>query len=384
MSRSYLPPIGSDTWNKELLRRIRVQRAWVDALLEIALGDQNAHGSDAHALDLASVNASWVRDHLECRGRRGPPEGVMPDEELELALQAAAWILIHEQHPDYAHLMYLGFLLRDVGASSRLGRWIVRQLATKIVHGPDAVSESVRYFLCVDVFGCSPEERERDAFQQFVTLLPPSSHLDLLGMASGVAWEHKRAFYEALAARPECHAALARALLASCNSHILGSSDAVAVRDLASRIDIADKALARDIELATGTPVRAIVIGLLLPGRSTPKNGIHPGRYLMRLDFKSEVRTWLVGAELWHRKRNLGRFVTFRYLLEPEERAKLQGYEHLVSELRGYERLMFDTGATTTDGDLVRWHCVDGPIEEARDILGEEVEFWPPGQYGAL
>lgn len=385
MSRSFLPPIGSAAWTRHLAERLGVQRAWVDALLEIALGgDWTEHGSDAHSdsTALAMVEASSIRAHFEDQGKRGPPEGEMPDKELERALQAAAWILLHEEHPDYAHLMYLGHLLTDVGATSRIGRWIVWQLATKIVHGPQKVRESVDYFLCVSVFGSYPEEREREVFQQLVWLLPPSSHLELLGMSLGVAWEHKRAFYEMLAARPECHAALARALLESCNSHILGSSDAAAVRDLASRIHIADQALARDLSSATGTPVRAVVIGLLLPGRSTPKERIHPGRYLMRLDFKSEVSTWLVGADLWHRKRNLGRFVRFRYLLEPEERAKLLGYEHLVSELRGYERLMLDVGNETTDGDLVRWHCIDGPVDDARNLLGEEVEFWPPGLYG--
>jgi hypothetical protein len=382
MSRSFLPAIGSDAWNKELVKRARVQRAWVDALLEIALWGPNADGSDAHELSAQlQCDPSWLRGYSERSGWRRPPAGDMTDEELARTLEAAAWILLHERHPDYAHLMYLGMLLTRVGAASRLGRWIVRQLATMLVHGPPAVRESAGYYLCVDVF--SYPEKERDVFPQLVALLPPELHLDLLEMSSGVAWEHKRAFYGRLAARPTCHAALSRALLASCNSHILGSSDAVAFRDLMSRMDVGDQALARDLALATGTPVRAIVIGLLLPGSSAPKTRIHPGRYLMRLDFKNEVRTWLIGSELWRRKRNLGRFIKFRYLLEPEERARMLHYDHLVSELRGYERLMFETGAPTTDADLVRWHCIDGPTEVARDMLGQEVELWPPGLYGA-
>jgi hypothetical protein len=245
-----------------------------------------------------------------------------------------------------------------------------------MTRGPGTVRASAEYFTCMDIFGV--HDRERAAFPRLAAALSRELRGHLLSLSSCVAWSTKLGFYEKLARSPEHHEDLARALLASCHSGYLGSADALGVREVLAQLDLPDRALAAAIEEATRTPGRATVLGALVPGRSTPRPLSHPGSYLVRLDFHTEIAAWLVGSELWYRKQARGVFRAFRTHLEPDDRARSTGHQ-LVSDLKGYSRLWMEPSGPTSDGDLVRWHAIDGPPGEALGLLGHEIELWAPG-----
>jgi hypothetical protein len=378
MPHHALPYIGSTAWNREMVRAIGVRRSWVDEVIKRATRSGPASTRDPFDLwqDIASVGVEELRWERHLRVPAEAPGGPS-DRELTAALELAAGVLLHQETPGYPFMMYLGHQLYRVGYESRIGRWFTWQLATMLARESPPVRDSAEYFLCMNVFW-NPRDSQA-VFPRLAAAMPRDKREYLLSLSSCVSWETKRAFYEKLARDPVHHLALARAMRDACAPGNLRSADALAFHELLARLIVPDPRLVAEIREAIGSPVRATVLALLIPGKGTPRPLGHPGEYLLRLDFHTPVAPWLIGAEMWLRKRPRGTFAAFRCYIEPDERATSAGYTALVSALEGYERHWREPAGPTSDQELVRWHAIEGPPGEAPELLGEEVEFWAPG-----
>ncbi|MEZ4426493.1 MAG: hypothetical protein R3A51_02240 [Nannocystaceae bacterium] len=373
------PVIGSTEWDDELRAQLGLRGAWARSALDRLVRGRSPDELDPHAVvdeldDAVWLTCAHLRDELE---RSGVGVDAASRAALSSSLKAATWVLLHELVPGYGTLMYLGHMLLETGLSGQLSRWIARQLAAMITHGGAAVYEAADYYFGVTVFA----RADLSAFMlpRLVVELPPARRAWLLKGTPWIDWSVKAPLYEQLAADPAWHTPLARALLTSCDPY--GRVDPMAARRLASTLARAEPPLLAELDALTLRPARARVIGLLCPPRPVP-SPIHPGQYLLRLDLR-ELRPWAVGGELWLHERRFGALVWFTWTVEPDERARSAGFAHRASELADYQRRMIEVGDETSDGDLVRWHAVDGSPEAAHELLGEEIELWAPGQRDA-
>lgn len=351
--------------------RTGARRGWVDEVMKRVCLGRPPGELDPYSLwtTLEMIDVDTARGALR------PPLAsarVPDDARLGPALRMAALVLLHEELPGYPALMYLNFLLSQAGTDSPLGRWGVDQLATMLLSGSEAVQASADYLIGVSLIGS--RDLEHGTFSRLVTVLPREKQKYLLSLSPGVTWQTKRPFLEKMAEDRALHGDLARALQSACTSGYLGRSDGGGVLALLSRLDIDDGLRAQVTAAATG-PVRATALAALVPEGRGPL--AHPGRYLLRLDFHTPVFTWLEGSELRCEKRGLGRFAQFRSFYEKGAEIHGKGPGLLADPFRGYRRLWTEPAAPTSDGELVRWHAIDGPPEEAPRLLGQRVEFWP-------
>jgi len=369
------PPIGSPEWNLEL-ERAGIIRFEVDALLSDAVAGRDLASVSAHDVEL-SVGRVLSSAPTGAYGTALSARGIDIEEFADASyddpksrlLECAAWFLFHQRQPGYAVLMNLRTnCWSRMDRWSTESRWCVRQLAATVIHGPEQARESVEYYLAVDPFETS--EESEILFPQLVAELPPTLHTRLLEQSATVAWLGKRDFYARFISDPSSHAALARALWASCQSHFFQSSDARQVHAMLNRLSLPeDEPLRQAIELAVTRPIRAWVAAIAEPA-DFEFRARYPDGLLVALAFQSEVYTWLWGAELWADGAQIGRLVYWQNGVFPET----PKYPTRII------RRVDTTSAAPADIQRpIRWNCVVGQYADIHSLLGRSVEFWGPG-----
>jgi hypothetical protein len=318
------PPIGSAAWDRELLA-LGADRATVDAELQLAIDDAVAAGTaepDGHDVCLSDAS----------------PE------------TAAVLVLFHQDHPSYSALMYLRFVWND--ADSRLRAWILRQYAAMLVHGPGPVTDSGVCGLELDYFEYCDDAP--DVLAALLTQVPVGHWGGILRAAGALRWPVKRHLFRTAAELPALHAPLAQGMVASFYG-VYGDIYAPEAAELLRRITVVDDRVRAALVEATTQPMlmrsgSAIVV--------TDERWTHPGSFVLELTLTSGSWRWLPRSELVLDGRVRGRLVhrsfPFRYELE--------------------HRIL--PGRTL---DKPQLHRIEGPPDEAADLVDRELELWPPG-----
>jgi hypothetical protein len=320
--RTTPPKIGSRQWDHELAD-IGVDRAVVDEELRTALRTSGTAPVDPHSLSFSGE-----------------------DEEV-----AAAWVLLHQDHPSYAALMYLRHTWR--GASEALRDWIVRQFAAMLLHGPAPVAESGKYGLWVDYFETPSDAPE--VFDGLAAQLPHSGWQRLLSAAGPVPWAVKRdRFLEAVEV-PALHAALAAGIAGSFYD-IYGDVDAVEAAHLLERVTVADDQLRAALVEATTEPLRlrsgsAIVV--------EDPAWRYPGSFLLDAVVAGGRWRWVPGSELVADDVVYGRLVHCGFPFD----GTLAHRVVAGRELDGYHQL----------------YRVEAAPQHAETLVDRELRAWPPG-----
>ncbi|MFW5968610.1 MAG: hypothetical protein ACOCV2_13885 [Persicimonas sp.] len=252
------PPIGSSAW-KANLAQYDVSADLAEGLARAAAAMAGESLPDCDPYDLDSALYAIARTMKACaeqevfdlreeafdglrREHREVLEQVCEfysenNRETYEWLELTVWILFHEVQPGYAALVQGRLLFISLDVEHPMRKWHTRQVASMILHGSEAVRESVEYYLFVDPF-----EVPREARVVFPTLrkLLPVEHYDVLLRASeALEWELKRDFYYFAAEYPELHDALAEGLIGSIYG-VYGKVDRKEAGLLAGRIDISD------------------------------------------------------------------------------------------------------------------------------------------------
>jgi hypothetical protein len=318
------PKIGSPKWDRELAA-IGLDRAAVDEELSAALRTSGAAEVDAHSL-------------------------YFPGEPAE---EAAAWILLHQDHPSYAALMYLRLVWSH--GNKALRAWIVRQFAAMLVHGPGPVAESGEYGLWVDYF-----ETPSDAPEMFTGLaeqLPHSHWHRLLRSAGPVPWAAKRDRFLEAAELPALHAVLAEGIAGSFYD-LLGDVDAVEAAQLLERITVADDELRTALVEATTEPLRLRSGSAVIVADPAWK---YPGSFLIDAMVSSGRERWVYGSELVADDVVYGKLVHFAFPFDPTMARRL---------VRGRPLARYRHW----------WYRIEGALEHVEALVDrDDLQVWPPG-----
>lgn len=448
------PPIGSHQWDREL-RALGVSRIDVDLLHDLAVafardrsaragqGEENGDADTEPTAVLTGHDVTFAPDSVIAKveaaeAGEGEFAGLWPtlcgellfsaehwqaldrlralaerrrrearagcdhrQREFSVA-RAAAWVLFHEQHPDYSTMMHVRFAYFGLCRDDTLIDWFTRQLAAMMVHGNEEVARSVDYSLGVDFF-----EDARDAAIVVPRLLPlvTQAHRDNILWRSGyITWSAKSAFYFALVEQPTYHRALAEALSDSLFSFFFGTVEARPALDIFRRIDRAHErawwapGVRRNIIIGLTRPVRAWVQsaivfdepeGQALPGDSSRPQGSISGLLALRFESYRErpsCRTfgscpsWFDASEIFRDERCYGAVHTPRYRLK---------YESPFDEQPppAHTRRTAEVPDEVTEGEReavfarpVEWHAVSARGDESLlQLVGESIEFWPEG-----
>lgn len=192
------PAIGSAQWDEELLP-VGISGQLISALVRVVLyrqkkveGSVNVHGLRFTSWGLQTPDPFEYFDpddpdleqfwaDLPVRDREYRSELIeyfaQREEGDHRWLEVAAWLVFHEDHPEYAPLMSARFALGDIDLRHPLRAWHTRQLAAKIIHGDATIRDSVEYHLGVDAF--EVVEESKVVFPLLVDLLP-TTHYDVL------------------------------------------------------------------------------------------------------------------------------------------------------------------------------------------------------------
>jgi hypothetical protein len=312
------PDIGGTEWDGEL-PAIGVDRATVDA----TLGSSGTGVIDPHALSFA-----------------GEPAAV-----------AAAWVLLHQDHPSYAALMYLRHVWLSAGPALRA--WIVRQFAAMLLHGPAPVAASAGYGLWVDYF-----ETPRDAPEVFTGLaaqLPHTHWPRLLGAAGPVPWAVKRERFLEAADDPALHDDLAAGIAGSFFD-VYGDVDAVDAARLLRRLTITDDNLRAALVEATTEPLRLRSGSVIVVEDPAWQ---HPGSILLSATVSGGRWRFAPGSDLVADGTVYGRMMHWAFPFDgtPAHRVipgrPLDGHPHL--------------------------HRIETTPQHAEALVDRDLELWLPG-----
>jgi hypothetical protein len=272
------------------------------------------------------------------------------------AERVAQWILLHQSYPSYAALMFIRPIWSE--ADQTLRRWIVRQFAAMLLHGPQPVAKSGEYGLWVDYFETPSDAPE--VFGRLTTQLPHSGWHRLLSAAGPVPWAVKRECFLEAAGIPALHAALAAGIAGSFYD-VFGDVDAVEAAHLLERITVVDVDLRAALVEATTEPVRlrsgsAIVVEDL--------DWEHPGSFLLDATFSGSRGRFVPGSELVADDVVRGTLVHWGFPFD----------ETLAHRVIPGRRL---------DGHPF-WYRVKGDPQGADALVDRELDAWPPGLRQAI
>ncbi len=323
--------LGSDPWWRDV-RKLGVERAAIEAILEGASPDGDRARIDPHALV-------------------APPGSQAAQAVLHFALLPFV--------PQYATLTYVAHTW-DLGGRA-LQEWIAQQYATILAYGTDAEREAARYSLWVDFF----EAPERATFlfpRLWAIVQTDAARAALLEDSGPVPWPVKRDLYAAALAVPALHDGVARGLVRSIYD-VFGSIDVVEARALWRRLGAVDAALREAFERGL-TPTQWRLDAILTVDESDerwqrwlPKASLAQS-FLVELGELTPHAAWIPGAELRSGDTVLG---TLLHRSFPFDRAIAHEEERSANE-----------------GPTILFR-IKGSVEAARRALGTEVTAYPPG-----
>lgn len=312
------PRIGSTEWDDELAT-IGVSRRQVDAALP----------AERKAVDPHSLSFSGD------------------------ALEAAALVLLHEDVPSYATLMYVRH--RFNSGDDRLKTWITRQYAAMLEHGDETIVASASYALWVDPFEVDADARF--VFPRLFADVGPRARAALVAASGPLPWDLKRDAYTwAVEHAPQ---ALAKGLVGSFYD-VLGQVDAAEARRLFHRLEVDEDELRKALHDATSGPFRAWISAVTVFADSA-------GSFLVHAEARSSFRRWKIGSELVLGETAFGVLV---HVSPPFD--KTAAHETFTASINGLA------------GEPVLTLKIEGDPKTAPRLVGQDVELWPRGLRAAL
>lgn len=337
--RHFIPSeIGSEQWWRSA-RRLKVRRTKVESEFDLearmAGGAEKINPHDFHPLfDQPAENA-------------------------------VSLFLLFSHVPSYATLMYVAHVWTCANRSLR--EWIVCQYAT-LVDGDKKQSDAALYSLWVDFF--EVPKRAAFVFPRLLKSLPRRRWPDVLGSSGPVPWDVKHKVFVLAAKDSALHAGLARGLVGSFYD-VYGSVNAIEARNLFRAITVDEEEVRTALEQVTTRPTRWQLVAVLKVDQSderwtrwVPVDRRSEPSYLVLLRATDVFRACVRGSELMYQGRRIARLVHAGFPFDSSINHKVHGsLEH------------------ANPGTVL--FRAEGIAASAVEIVGCEIEVWPPGLYVA-
>lgn len=327
------PPIGSPEWYLEL-SVFDVSKSKVELEFQKAVAGRALAKIDPHEFE---------------------PEG-------STIVKAAVWLLLFPHVSTYGTLMLLGdcvWYADDLNL--QISTWLARQFASIFIYGTEDEVAVLSNRLEVDEFEVS--ERGEIVFLTLVQILPRKDLAKLLPVTGPLRWKLKSDVYHEAAKDPFLHEALAKGLKDSIYG-VCGDVEMTEANYLFSKIQIEDPELREDVKEAVSGPQRLFINEVVTQYEITYLlQGIARGNsasYLVEVYYLSKPGVVSKSDLIWD-----GRI--YRKVRHWADTSKSQFKEKLTAVDNPHK-----------DCRHSYW-IIDGPVDKAKELVGKEVESWPPG-----
>lgn len=277
-------------------------------------------------------------------------------------VRAAVWLLLFPYVPTYATLMFLGdcvWYAKDL--RPEISTWLARQFASVFIHGNKIEIESLSCRLEVDEF--EVPERGEIVFRNLVQILPHKDLEKLLPVTGPLSWGLKSDVYHEAAKDPSLHEALAKGLKDSIYG-VLGDVEMTEANFLFSKIQVKDPELRKDVKEAVSAPQRLFVNEVVTQYEITYLlQGIARGNsasYLVEVYFLGKPGVVRKSDLIWD-GRIYGKVRHWADTSKSQFKEKLTAVENPHKDCRH------------------SYFIIDGPVDKANELVGKEIECWPPG-----